>query len=89
MAGLADTGDLPFGLAGGRWPVRRSASRELVAGITLARYGISVLVIDKRDGVPALSRALVISTRGMELMRRWGLRMLCARGHRMSSRAPG
>jgi putative polyketide hydroxylase len=45
----------------------------LVAGITLARYGISVLVIDKRDGVPALSRTLVISTRGMELMRRWGL----------------
>jgi putative polyketide hydroxylase len=46
----------------------------LVAGITLARYGISVLVMDKRDdGVPALSRALVVSTRGMELMRRWGL----------------
>jgi putative polyketide hydroxylase len=45
----------------------------LVAGITLARYGIRVLVIDKREGVPALSRTLVISTRGMELMRRWGL----------------
>ncbi|MGN6172190.1 MAG: FAD-dependent monooxygenase [Streptosporangiaceae bacterium] len=45
----------------------------LVAGITLARYGISVLVIDKREGVSALSRTLVISTRGMELMRRWGL----------------
>jgi 2-polyprenyl-6-methoxyphenol hydroxylase-like FAD-dependent oxidoreductase len=45
----------------------------LAAGITLARYGISVLVIDKRDGLPALSRTLVISTRGMELMRRWGL----------------
>ncbi len=45
----------------------------LVAGITLARYGINVLVIDKRQGVSALSRALVISTRGMELMRRWGL----------------
>jgi 2-polyprenyl-6-methoxyphenol hydroxylase-like FAD-dependent oxidoreductase len=45
----------------------------LVAGITLAGYGISVLVIDKRGGVPALSRALVVSTRGMELMRRWGL----------------
>jgi 2-polyprenyl-6-methoxyphenol hydroxylase-like FAD-dependent oxidoreductase len=45
----------------------------LVAGITLARYGISVLVIDKREGIPALSRALVISTRGMELMRHWGL----------------
>jgi putative polyketide hydroxylase len=42
----------------------------LVAGITLARYGIGVLVVDKRDGIPALSRTLVISTRGMELMRR-------------------
>lgn len=45
----------------------------LVAGITLASYGIGVLVIDKRDGIPALSRTLVVSTRGMELMRRWGL----------------
>jgi putative polyketide hydroxylase len=45
----------------------------LVAGITLARYGIDVLVIDKRDGLPGLSRNLVISTRGMELMRRFGL----------------
>ena len=45
----------------------------LVAGITLARYGINVLVIDKRDGTSALSRTLVISTRGMELMRQWGL----------------
>jgi putative polyketide hydroxylase len=45
----------------------------LVAGITLARYGIGVLVVDKRDGIPALSRSLVVSTRGMELMRRWGL----------------
>ena len=35
----------------------------LVAGITLARYGIRVLVIDKRDGISALSRALVVSTR--------------------------
>jgi 2-polyprenyl-6-methoxyphenol hydroxylase-like FAD-dependent oxidoreductase len=45
----------------------------LVAGITLARYGTNVLVIDKREGVSTLSRTLVISTRGMELMRRWGL----------------
>jgi putative polyketide hydroxylase len=45
----------------------------LVAGITLARYGIGVLVVDKRERIPALSRTLVISTRGMELMRRWGL----------------
>ncbi|HYK27793.1 MAG TPA: FAD-dependent monooxygenase [Streptosporangiaceae bacterium] len=45
----------------------------LVAGITLARYGINVQLVDKRDGVPVLSRAVVVSTRGMELMRRWGL----------------
>ena len=33
----------------------------LVAGITLACYGIRVLVADKRDGVSALSRTLVVS----------------------------
>jgi putative polyketide hydroxylase len=44
-----------------------------VAGITLARYGIDVVVLDKRDGLSGLSRNLVISTRGMELMRRFGL----------------
>ena len=45
----------------------------LVAGITLARYGIDVLLIDKRGGVSTLSRNVVVSTRGMELMRRFGL----------------
>lgn len=45
----------------------------LVAGITLARYGADVMVIDKRGGLSGLSRNLVISTRGMELMRRFGL----------------
>lgn len=45
----------------------------LVAGVTLARYGIDVLLIDKRHGLSGLSRSLVISTRGMELMRRFGL----------------
>jgi putative polyketide hydroxylase len=45
----------------------------LVAGITLARYGVNVLVVEQRDGGSSLSRALVISTRGMELMRRFGL----------------
>jgi putative polyketide hydroxylase len=45
----------------------------LVAGITLARYGITVLVIDKRGELSGLSRALLISTRSMELMRRFGL----------------
>lgn len=45
----------------------------LVAAITLARYGIDVVLIDKRSMPSGLSRALVISTRGMELMRRFGL----------------
>src|SRR5947208_3427342 len=61
-------------------PVRRvetlvvgAGPAGLVAGITLARYGIDVLVVDKRDGISTLSRNVVVSTRGMELMRRWGL----------------
>jgi putative polyketide hydroxylase len=45
----------------------------LVAAITLARYGIDVMLIDKRSTPSGLSRSLVISTRGMELMRRFGL----------------
>jgi 2-polyprenyl-6-methoxyphenol hydroxylase-like FAD-dependent oxidoreductase len=45
----------------------------LVAAITLARYGIDVVLIDKRGTPSGLSRSLVISTRGMELMRRFGL----------------
>lgn len=45
----------------------------LVAAITLARYGIDVLLLDKRGTPSGLSRALTISTRGMELMRRFGL----------------
>jgi putative polyketide hydroxylase len=45
----------------------------LVAGITLTRYAVNVLVVEQREGGSSLSRALVISTRGMELMRRFGL----------------
>lgn len=45
----------------------------LVAALTLARYGIDVVLIDKRGTPSGLSRSLVISTRGMELMRRFGL----------------
>jgi putative polyketide hydroxylase len=45
----------------------------LVAAITLARYGIDVMLIDKRSMPSGLSRSLVVSTRGMELMRRFGL----------------
>lgn len=45
----------------------------LVAGITLAGYGINVLVVEKRTEISTLSRALVISTRSMEILRSWGL----------------
>lgn len=45
----------------------------LVAGIALARYGIGVLVVEKRAAISTLSRALVISTRNMEILRAWGL----------------
>ena len=45
----------------------------LVAGATLARYGVAVHVVEQRPGGSSLSRALVVSTRGMELMRRFGL----------------
>jgi len=45
----------------------------LVAATTAARYGIDVLVTEQRGGGSSLSRALVVSTRGMELMRRIGL----------------
>jgi 2-polyprenyl-6-methoxyphenol hydroxylase-like FAD-dependent oxidoreductase len=45
----------------------------LVAGLTLARYGIDVVVVEQRSGGSTLSRALMMSTRTMELMRRFGL----------------
>jgi putative polyketide hydroxylase len=45
----------------------------LVAGIVLGRYGINVVVLDKREGGSTLSRATVISTRAMEILRAWGL----------------
>lgn len=45
----------------------------LVAGITLARFGVDVLVVDKRESGSTLSRALVISTRCMEILRAWGI----------------
>lgn len=45
----------------------------LVAGLTLARYGIDVEVVEQRQGGSSLSRALVVSTRGMELLRRFDL----------------
>jgi putative polyketide hydroxylase len=45
----------------------------LTAGIMLARYGISVLVVEKRSQISALPRAVAISIRTMEIVRSWGL----------------
>jgi putative polyketide hydroxylase len=45
----------------------------LVAAITLARYGVRVVVVEQRASGSSLARALVMSTRVMELMRRFGL----------------
>jgi putative polyketide hydroxylase len=45
----------------------------LVAGIVLGSYGVDVAVVEKRPLGSTLSRALVISTRCMELLRSWDL----------------
>jgi putative polyketide hydroxylase len=45
----------------------------LTAGIMLARYGIGVLVVEKRSQISALPRAVAISTRTMEFVHSWGL----------------
>ena len=43
------------------------------AAITLARYGIESLLVERRREVSHLPRATGISTRSMELFRSWGL----------------
>jgi 2-polyprenyl-6-methoxyphenol hydroxylase-like FAD-dependent oxidoreductase len=45
----------------------------LVAAITLARYGVGSLLVERRSGTSTLPRATAISTRTMELLRSWGL----------------
>src|SRR5262249_54680531 len=45
----------------------------LVAGIVLGSYGIDATILEKRPQGSTLSRALVISTRCMEILRSWGL----------------
>ncbi len=41
----------------------------LVLAITLARCGVGVLLLEKRERTSNLARALVISTRSMEIFR--------------------
>jgi putative polyketide hydroxylase len=45
----------------------------LVASIMLARYGVPVLLVERRADSSALPRATAISLRTMELLRAWGL----------------
>jgi 2-polyprenyl-6-methoxyphenol hydroxylase-like FAD-dependent oxidoreductase len=45
----------------------------LVAGITLTRYGVGTLVVEKRLELSTFAKAQVISTRTMEILRAWGL----------------
>jgi 2-polyprenyl-6-methoxyphenol hydroxylase-like FAD-dependent oxidoreductase len=45
----------------------------LVAAATLAEHTVSTLLVERRDQPSTLPRATVVSTRSMELMRRWGL----------------
>jgi 2-polyprenyl-6-methoxyphenol hydroxylase-like FAD-dependent oxidoreductase len=45
----------------------------LIAAITLTRYGVDTLVVEKRDDLSTLAKAQVISMRSMELLRAWGL----------------
>ena len=52
----------------------------LVAGITLARYGVGCLVVDRRTGPGPHPRATVVSLRNMELLRSWGLEDEVRRG---------
>jgi 2-polyprenyl-6-methoxyphenol hydroxylase-like FAD-dependent oxidoreductase len=53
----------------------------LTAAATLRRYGVEVLVLERKARLSAHPRATVVSTRSMELLRSWGLEdKICARG---------
>ena len=45
----------------------------MAVATTLARYGVRCLVVERRPEPSSLPRAMVVSTRSMELVRSWGL----------------
>jgi putative polyketide hydroxylase len=45
----------------------------LTAAATLARYGVEVQVVERKQRLSSHPRATVVSTRSMELLRSWGL----------------
>jgi putative polyketide hydroxylase len=73
MASPASTQALPVLIVG-------AGPAGLVAAITLARHGVRVLVVEKRANSSTLPRALVISTRSMEILRSWGLEEAVRKG---------
>src|SRR5689334_15002983 len=64
MDGWSDTADVVVVGAG---------PAGLAAAIVLGRFGIDVAVLERRPQGSTLSRATVISTRCMEILRSWGL----------------
>ena len=53
----------------------------LTAAAALRRYGVEVLVLERKARLSAHPRATVVSTRSMELLRSWGLEEeICAGG---------
>lgn len=45
----------------------------LTTAITLARYGVRCLLVERRPALSGLPRATAVSTRTMEIVRSWGL----------------
>jgi 2-polyprenyl-6-methoxyphenol hydroxylase-like FAD-dependent oxidoreductase len=45
----------------------------LTTAVTLARYGIETLLVERRPDLSTLPRATAVSTRSMEIFRSWGL----------------
>ena len=66
MTGSDRTPEVPVVIVG-------AGPAGLVAAITLARYGVGSLLVERHPAAP-LPRATVVSTRTMELLRSWGLR---------------
>jgi putative polyketide hydroxylase len=50
-----------------------AGSAGLTAAATLRRYGVEVLVLERKSRLSVHPRATVVSTRSMELLRSWGL----------------
>ncbi|HEY1275919.1 MAG TPA: FAD-dependent monooxygenase [Thermoleophilaceae bacterium] len=59
-------GDIPVLIVG-------AGPAGLTAAVTLARYGVRCMLVERRPDLSSLPRATSVSTRTMELLRSWGL----------------